>query len=65
MPAGGLSMVRKHPLGWKSNRSTTAMRVAAVVCGDNGFDHSWRKSLRPQIITESSTLTTPRRYTGT
>ena len=25
-------MVRKPPSGWKSNRSTTAMRVAAVVC---------------------------------
>lgn len=25
-------MVRRHPSGWKSNRSTTAMRVAAVVC---------------------------------
>lgn len=25
-------MVRKHPLGWKSNRATMEMKVAAVVC---------------------------------
>ncbi|WIA23945.1 hypothetical protein OEZ85_013584 [Tetradesmus obliquus] len=28
---GWLSMVRKHPLGWESNRKSTGARVAAVV----------------------------------
>lgn len=31
MPAGWLSMVRKHPLGWESNRKSVGARVAAVV----------------------------------
>ncbi len=64
MPAGGLSMVRKHPSGWKSNRSTTAMRVAAVVCVIMALTTADEK-FTPAYYYREQTLTTPRRYTGT